>query len=282
MISVAECPKCGLAFQTPQPSSEQSAEYFTWRYQTSKSDGSEADRYLSNREFTLGISRARAQWLREQSKGGRLLDIGAGNGALIFAAREGDCDAHGIDQSDAAIEKAKRMFDVDVTKATIHDLPDDDMYDIITLYDTVEHLRDPQATLQAASRHLVPDGLVCVETMNYDCVQRLLRGDKWHFYLFDHLFYFSPHTLGALLKQCGYEEPRVHAVPASASHTTRENYHKGSGVVAKYLRKLSHVASHPIRTMRYPFTLMRARSMWPAHWNSELLLMSAKKPNAVD
>ncbi len=77
-------------------------------------------------------------------------------------------------------------------------------FDVITLYDSVEHLTDPVATLAAVRRLLVPGGIVHLVTPNVGGLQARLLGRLWYHYKpGEHLFYFAPRTLHATLEAAG-------------------------------------------------------------------------------
>jgi len=278
LISIVECPKCGLAFQHPQPPQEEGTKYFNWRYQKSTHGKSKVDRYLSDREFTIKIARARITWICSIAGGQRLLDIGAGNGALIYAACEAGFEATGLDLSQQAVSNAKEMFGIDIIPTDIVDFPADEAYDIVTAFGLIEHVRDPLETLKAAYNHIIPGGTLIIETMNYNSMPRLLLGKRWYFFLFDHLFYFTPETLKIFLERSGFENIQVHDVPSAANVTLSENYPKQTGPLSKWAHKIRFAVCHPFITLRYPLIRHTAKKTWPQDWKREVLLMTARKP----
>ena len=77
-------------------------------------------------------------------------------------------------------------------------------FDVITLYDSVEHLTDPVATLAAVRRLLVLGGIVHLVTPNVGGLQARVLGRLWYHYKpGEHLFYFAPRTLRAALEAAG-------------------------------------------------------------------------------
>lgn len=276
-ISIVECPQCGLAFQHPQPSQEEGTRYFDWRYKTSTGDKSKVDQYLSDREFATQIGQARIKWIRSIADGHRLLDIGSGNGALIYAAHKAGFEATGLDLSQQAVSKAKEMFGIDIICTDIVDFTGNGPYDIVTAFAVIEHVRDPFAILRAAYKHITPGGTIIIETMNYNSMPRLLLGKRWYFFLFDHLYYYSPQTLKIFLERSGFENIHVHAVPPSADITLSENYPKLTGALSKWARKIRFAVCHPLIALRYPLILGTAKKMWPQDWKREILLMTARK-----
>ena len=69
----------------------------------------------------------------------------------------------------------------------------------------IEHLRDPVGMVQSLRSRLRPGGWMFFETGNWESWNRLAAGDGWGLYLFDHQYYFSPHSLARVLDKAGLE-----------------------------------------------------------------------------
>jgi 2-polyprenyl-3-methyl-5-hydroxy-6-metoxy-1,4-benzoquinol methylase len=159
------------------------------------------DDYVANREQ----QRTRAQ--RQLAlvggivaPGSRLLDFGAGTGTFVRVACEGGWDAVGVERSEVAMERALRENGV-----VLHSvLPASGAnFDVITLWDVVEHLRDPISMVESLRAHLRPGGWMIFETGNWESWNRLAAADAWALYLFDHQYYFSPASLERVLGRAG-------------------------------------------------------------------------------
>jgi SAM-dependent methyltransferase len=80
----------------------------------------------------------------------------------------------------------------------------DNSFDIVTMWDVLEHVRDPLRVLCEVRRILRPGGLLLCSTPNVDSVDANLFGRYWIGYDFPrHLYVFSSSTLGRLLRQAG-------------------------------------------------------------------------------
>jgi SAM-dependent methyltransferase len=84
------------------------------------------------------------------------------------------------------------------------DLPEDH-FDVVTLWDVIEHVIDPQSVLERAHRLLKPGGLVVVHTIDIESLFARLMGARWPWLMEMHIYYFSRRTLRAMLEQCGFE-----------------------------------------------------------------------------
>ncbi len=105
---------------------------------------------------------------RRVRSGSRVLDVGAGQGALGKLLV--DCKVDGIDSSEEAAQKAK----VHYCNYYINDLNSEDLpsgvkntrYDIIVCADVLEHLFNPQKLLEQAKVLLNPQGILLVSLPN--------------------------------------------------------------------------------------------------------------------
>lgn len=149
VTSVAECHACRLAYQTPKPSEDASRAYMNWRWSSS-------DSYVTDSESKRRVARAKLEHVHSMRRSpGRLLDFGAGSGTFVHASRDAGWQAVGVELGEPAIERAKEYYGIELLKS----LPDEE-FDVITMWDVVEHLRDPAAVLQELHGRLRRDGLL--------------------------------------------------------------------------------------------------------------------------
>ncbi len=206
-LSIWECPECRLAFQSPQPTAQQSIDYMNWRY----SSTDPRDVYITDRAGKLRICEDRLRWLREFSvPNKRILDVGSGNGAFVRASLDAGYDAVGFDFCPEAVSLAKRMFNVDTVQGSIDSVPDTPGYGVATLWDVIEHVSDPAATLRGVHARMKANGLLVIETCNWASPYRLRAGNAWSYYLYNHLYYFSPKSLRMLLIRSGFTDFCLH------------------------------------------------------------------------
>jgi hypothetical protein len=78
-------------------------------------------------------------------------------------------------------------------------------FDLITLWDVIEHIPDPQPVLQMARQLLAPGGKLLLETQNVASRWARLLGPRWHHYKHEeHLYHFTPATISRLLVDTGF------------------------------------------------------------------------------
>lgn len=141
----------------------------------------------------------------------RLLDAGCGPGYFVRAARDAGFDACGVEVSRYAVEFAQRELGVDVRHGTVSvpDLPAGS-FDVVTMWDVIEHLPEPLAALRAVAGVLRPGGLFMLSTGDYASLVARLSGRHWHlFNLPEHLWFFTPGSLRRLLRRAGFAPPNL-------------------------------------------------------------------------
>ena len=152
-------------------------------------------------------------FLERYAAPGRLLDIGCSAGFFLDEARRAGWSVSGLEKSADTAALARALHDVDVTVGTLGQ--DDSLpsasFDVVTLWDVIEHVPEPLATLRRAHNLLSRDGVIAIQTpnigglfprMSYLVARRL---DYWpHPEPPGHLFQFSTRTLDRLLCMAGF------------------------------------------------------------------------------
>lgn len=246
---VAECPACRMAFQSPRPSPEASLAYMNWRW---RSD----DAYVGNRASQMRRAMTQVGHVRRFVDGPvRLLDFGAGAGSFVRAALDQGWDASGVEQSSSARQRAKALYDVELL-----DRLGTERYDVVTLWDVVEHLRDPRGLLAMLGEHLTANGLIFIETGNFENWRRIAEKDDWGLYLFDHQFYFSPSSLRQVLRDAGYQ-----GYCLLDCNRARPSLDPG------------HALRNPSTAARSWLAWAQAKARWPAHGDINVMVVAARK-----
>lgn len=192
------CRQCGLQYLTPRLKSD--------LILTGYSEGIDEAFISQNtaRERTFSKSLQLINNLKPQK--GKLLDIGTAGGSFLGVAHHLGWDVLGCEPNRWMAEWGSAHYGIDIHPGTIFDmaLPDAE-FDVVTLWDVLEHTPDPQAVLKECRRILKPDGVIII---NYPDIQSLvsrLMGRKWVFLLSVHLYYFTPDTIRAMLTQTGFK-----------------------------------------------------------------------------
>jgi 2-polyprenyl-3-methyl-5-hydroxy-6-metoxy-1,4-benzoquinol methylase len=100
-------------------------------------------------------------------EGKRVLDIGCGGGLFLSKMKKAGADVLGIELSDTRAHYAKTKHGFDVVKRAIEDdywKTFHGMFDVVTLWDVIEHVNYPLATLRSAADMLKSGGILLIDT----------------------------------------------------------------------------------------------------------------------
>lgn len=148
--------------------------------------------------------------LPPRSGGGRLLDLGCGNGAFLLRARSAGWETVGVDLDPKAVQAARKHgLDVRLGGVEVLD-PAAGQFDIITMSHVIEHVHDPLAVLASCARLLRPGGLLWLETPNIRAVGHDEYGPHWRgLEPPRHLVIFSPAAMQKALADAGFSAVEV-------------------------------------------------------------------------
>jgi SAM-dependent methyltransferase len=109
-------------------------------------------------------------WVEARVGVGRVLDVGCAFGTFLVLARERGWQVAGVEVSRfAAARAASRQIDVTVADFRDYQAPPGS-FDLVTFWDSLEHLTRPVQALSRAASLVRPGGLVLVATDNFDCL----------------------------------------------------------------------------------------------------------------
>jgi SAM-dependent methyltransferase len=147
---------------------------------------------------------------------GSLLDVGAGRGRFVAAARAAGYDARGIEPTARGVGAARETYGVELAQAGIGEAAvDEGSLDVATLWHVLEHVDEPLDALDRVTSWLRPGGVVLVGMPNLESLQAQLAGGRWyHFDVPRHRMHLTPGGLDTLLRRAGLEPLRTHHVLA--------------------------------------------------------------------
>ena len=162
-----------------------------------------------SRVATFGRRLARIEKLRRPP--GRLLDVGAYTGTMVEVAGRRGWTASGIEPSRWAAGEA-RARGLDVVEGTLDSAGfAEGSFDVVTMWDVIEHISDPISLLHAAARLLGKGGVLVVHTMDVGSLTANLMRGRWPWLMEMHLHYFSRRTLARSLESTGFRAVRIFA-----------------------------------------------------------------------
>ena len=206
-FDVFECKKCLFIFMNPAFSDTFIASLYSDDYYSGKAKFSYIDE-RENYHYNSYVWKARIKKIHKYKRSGTFLDIGCSFGGLLSHAKK-YYDVYGIEISKTASEYCKSIS-LNVHNGTINDSPfKENSFDIITMIELIEHIKDPAGFLKKTSSLLKSGGLCVIQTADMSAYQAFSQGNKYHYYLPGHLSYFSAHNLSYLLSKNGFTRIRI-------------------------------------------------------------------------
>jgi 2-polyprenyl-3-methyl-5-hydroxy-6-metoxy-1,4-benzoquinol methylase len=138
-------------------------------------------------------------------KKGKILDIGTAGGSFLGVSSKRGWDVLGCEPSTWLAEWGSKHYNINIHPGTVFDMDlHDGEFDVVTLWDVLEHTPDPREVLTECRRILKPGGLLVVNYPDIGSSIARIMGRKWVFLLSVHLYYFTLETMIEMLKSTGF------------------------------------------------------------------------------
>lgn len=214
-MKIVKCNNCKLLYLNPRPTKSeinklyQSGYYKNRNFFTGKYYGYYD--YDSNIQGTIKTFEIVHRNIKNYKKTGKLLDFGCGPGIYLGVA-EKDFKVKGLEISKEGFDKAKRKFEV--INKPLEEANIKEKFDVITVFDVIEHLTDPKGTLIEFNNLLNKNGLLCIITPDADSLVARLLGSRWPEFRRwrEHIYFFSRKTMERLLRDSGFELIKTHTI----------------------------------------------------------------------
>jgi 2-polyprenyl-3-methyl-5-hydroxy-6-metoxy-1,4-benzoquinol methylase len=204
-FTFVRCAACDLIFSNPQVDESLVLD----EYRTGGSNDLWIDVLTSPRQ--LEADRVKFERILDELEpfrgDGRLLDVGCSIGLFLHLAQERGWSGRGLEFSERAIGFARDEFGLELVDRPLAEAGfDAASFDVVTLLSVLEHATDPRRMLRECAEVLRPGGglfLIVPNAGSLAC--RVLHERAATFDGRNHLVYFTPQTLQAMLEAEGYE-----------------------------------------------------------------------------
>jgi SAM-dependent methyltransferase len=164
------------------------------------------------RDFYESIYRAGLELISSVVSGGKILDVGCSSGLFLNVAKEAGWSTFGTELNQTELEMARTSGHV-LWGGVIDEIPDQERFDVITLWDVFEHLKDGREFLGSARSRLSEEGVLFLQIPNGGSLAARLLQEKCN--VFDgveHVCLYSVETLNLLMENCGWKIESISSV----------------------------------------------------------------------
>jgi 2-polyprenyl-3-methyl-5-hydroxy-6-metoxy-1,4-benzoquinol methylase len=208
------CGNCGLVFVNPRLAGH-------LEYQQQSGTGSMGEESLSPaQEKRLARETAKLEAYRKLN---RLLEIGPGKGWFLRQAMKDGWEVSAVEVNQDALNRLKALGIRRIIEQPAEDFEVCESFDVIRMWDVIEHLRSPKAAVSRIYDALRNGGTLRLSTTNFASLSRIVNGPEW-VYLngADHIFLFEPKTITTLLTSVGFDKI---AIKTRSFNLRRKLYH---------------------------------------------------------
>lgn len=203
LFHYVKCEACGLIYLNPRPNAAALLSYYPSDYEAYRPFRQLGGLARWRRQHALSLLR---RSVMRYIDAGRLLDVGCATGEFLQEMRRHGWDVEGIEISPQAAAMARDVYGLKVFTGPIESFHPPGRYDVVTLWDVLEHLSSPRAGLLQIRRWLSRGGHVILSVPNLESWDARLFGQWWigwdaprHFNL------FSRPVIDRLLAETGFE-----------------------------------------------------------------------------
>lgn len=204
------CYKCKHIYVPIRPENNFSEKLYSKDYFSDERNSGYGD-YIAEKKAIELTARSRLKRLGAlKIKSRRLLEIGCGPGFFLNVAKDSFC-VTGVELSDFASGYAKKYFNLNVCQGTLDKASFPSSYfDIVVIWDVIEHITDPVGLITEIKRILCPEGLLVFTTPDTSSYLCRLQDRSWR--LFDppyHLNYFNRENTVKMLDSVGFKVLKI-------------------------------------------------------------------------
>ena len=152
------------------------------------------------------------KWVGKLGKSGRALEIGCGSGWMMRALHNQGWQVIGLERNKEEAEFASAATGLQVLSCCIDEIKDSE-FDLIILFNVIEHMRNPRTVINQCSRLLQENGTIIIGTHNFSSWQARIADKYWiSLDVPRHFSHFTPQSLATILKAEELEIVRIRDV----------------------------------------------------------------------
>jgi 2-polyprenyl-3-methyl-5-hydroxy-6-metoxy-1,4-benzoquinol methylase len=197
-FAVVTCNKCGFHFIPPYYRNK--INYTQYK----NADVTTAVR-AGNNWAKIQRHKLRFKFIQKFIKKGKLFDLGAGWGHFMLAGKELGYDVYGVEISEQPYLYCVNDLKLPVDHIDFFDLDESKKFDLITMWDVLEHIDRADVFLEKCSKLNQMNGYLFLQVPQIDSFIAKRHKDNWKMMGLDHVNYFSKQTITKILENHGYQ-----------------------------------------------------------------------------
>jgi len=202
---LCKCQSCGFVFAQAIPTQQELEKHY---------EGYSRNDYLS--PVTIKRYHELLDYFEQFRKTGKLIDVGCGIGYFLEEAKKRGWEVFGTEYTDEAI-KICESKGITMKKGKLNPNSfEPESFDVITNFEVIEHINNPQEEIQNFNQILRKGGLAYITTPNWNALLRYRLKAAYNVIVYpEHLSYYTPKTLKRLFKSKGFHALKVLATGIS-------------------------------------------------------------------
>lgn len=242
------CTGCGLEKIYPLPSAEELKNYYDESY-----DIGMYKTFIEAREIKQYTAQKRLKQIYSHVSKGRWLDIGCSDGVFVEQARMEEISTEGIDLSEVAIREARKR-NLPVYFSAVEKFAPGYKYDVVTAFDVLEHVLDPNIFIKSVYYLLKPGGKFVLSVPDQGSLIRKVMGKAWYFYIpEEHMHYFNVSNITKLLDANGFKvESIMRAYKPLTYNYSLSQFKEYNPLIYKILSNLSKIIPNKLKNLSVP------------------------------
>ena len=238
-FTLCRCGDCELLFTNPRPTEEEIGPYYDFKEYYSHEDRVQSFTQWLYQKIRKSSIQRKVGLIESLVKNGSLLDYGCGTGEFLQEAKKQKWSVQGIEPSEKARAQALGKLPTEVL-ATLDELPEDDAYDVITLFHVLEHIHSLRKTVKKLVNNLKSNSYLIIAVPNPESADAKHYGNDWAGYdVPRHLYHFSQKSMETFQNQFALELVRIEPLVFDSYYVSllSEGYkNPNSGIIVRYVK----------------------------------------------
>jgi len=196
---LCKCGSCGFVFAKKIPTEQELEEHY---------EGYGRNDYLS--PITIKRYNELLDSFEKYRKTNRLIDVGCGIGYFLEEAIKRGWEVYGTEYTDEAVKicqgKGITMLKGKLDPSKLVDME----FDVITSFEVIEHINNPNEELSNFNKILRKGGMVYITTPNFNSLLRYRLKSAYNVITYpEHLSYYTPKTLSKVFTGNGFKKEKI-------------------------------------------------------------------------